>query len=187
MTILWNLFLLFVSISLSLCVHLSLKSDGNVWPQDGLQQTRVSRVLPESRHGNVSLIPLRGSENEMRNSVAAFSQDLLAVSQPTNQWDKSRTSLAAQFQANQRHSCWTGGPDPQLWCSPKSRTNLHSFCICWKICNFGGLISVQKVFQTYNGAWDLSSKMFFSYKRRKIVGACACVGSMVSFSRFIFD
>lgn len=78
--------LLFVSISLSVCVYLSLKYDGNVWPQDGLQQTRVSRVLPESRHGNVSLIPLRGSENEMRNSVAAFSQDLLAVSQPTNHW-----------------------------------------------------------------------------------------------------
>uniref|UniRef100_A0A671W284 ArfGAP with RhoGAP domain, ankyrin repeat and PH domain 1 n=1 Tax=Sparus aurata TaxID=8175 RepID=A0A671W284_SPAAU len=48
--------------------------------QDGLQQTRVSRVLPDARHGNVSLIPLRGSENEMRNSVAAFSQDPLAVS-----------------------------------------------------------------------------------------------------------
>uniref|UniRef100_A0A3Q1HNA7 ArfGAP with RhoGAP domain, ankyrin repeat and PH domain 1 n=1 Tax=Anabas testudineus TaxID=64144 RepID=A0A3Q1HNA7_ANATE len=73
-------------LSLSVCVYLSLKYDGNVWPQDGLQQTRVSRVLPESRHGNVSLIPLRGSENEMRNSVAAFSQDLLAVSQPTNHW-----------------------------------------------------------------------------------------------------
>uniref|UniRef100_A0A673BBI6 ArfGAP with RhoGAP domain, ankyrin repeat and PH domain 1 n=1 Tax=Sphaeramia orbicularis TaxID=375764 RepID=A0A673BBI6_9TELE len=55
--------------------------------QDGLQQTRVSRALPDTRHGNVSLIPLRGSENEMRNSVAAFSQDPLAVSQPTNHWD----------------------------------------------------------------------------------------------------
>uniref|UniRef100_A0A4W6F764 ArfGAP with RhoGAP domain, ankyrin repeat and PH domain 1 n=1 Tax=Lates calcarifer TaxID=8187 RepID=A0A4W6F764_LATCA len=55
--------------------------------QDGLQQTRVSRVLPDTRHGNVSLIPLRGSENEMRNSVAAFSQDPLAVSQFTNHWD----------------------------------------------------------------------------------------------------
>ncbi|XP_074497913.1 arf-GAP with Rho-GAP domain, ANK repeat and PH domain-containing protein 1 isoform X3 [Sebastes fasciatus] len=58
---------------------LSIQYDGNVWPQDGLQQTRVSRVLPETRHGNVSLIPLRGSENEMRNSVAAFSQDPLAL------------------------------------------------------------------------------------------------------------
>uniref|UniRef100_A0A8D0CZZ3 ArfGAP with RhoGAP domain, ankyrin repeat and PH domain 1 n=1 Tax=Sander lucioperca TaxID=283035 RepID=A0A8D0CZZ3_SANLU len=66
---------------------LSIQYDGNVWPQNGLQQTRVSRVLPDTRHGNVSLIPLRGSENEMRNSVAAFSQDPLAVSEPTNHWD----------------------------------------------------------------------------------------------------
>uniref|UniRef100_A0A665U0Q2 ArfGAP with RhoGAP domain, ankyrin repeat and PH domain 1 n=2 Tax=Echeneis naucrates TaxID=173247 RepID=A0A665U0Q2_ECHNA len=58
---------------------LSIQYDGNVWPQDGLQQTRVSRVMPDARHGNVSLIPLRGSENEMRNSVAAFSQDPLAI------------------------------------------------------------------------------------------------------------
>uniref|UniRef100_A0A8C5GBY1 ArfGAP with RhoGAP domain, ankyrin repeat and PH domain 1 n=1 Tax=Gouania willdenowi TaxID=441366 RepID=A0A8C5GBY1_GOUWI len=47
--------------------------------QDGLQQMPVSRMLPDTRHGNVSLIPLRGSENEMRNSVAAFTQDPLAV------------------------------------------------------------------------------------------------------------
>ncbi|KAM7399346.1 hypothetical protein PAMP_018624 [Pampus punctatissimus] len=58
---------------------LSIQYDGDVWPQDGLQQARVSRVLPDTRHGNVSLIPLRGSENEMRNSVAAFSQDPLAL------------------------------------------------------------------------------------------------------------
>ncbi|XP_045929275.1 arf-GAP with Rho-GAP domain, ANK repeat and PH domain-containing protein 1-like isoform X1 [Micropterus dolomieu] len=58
---------------------LTIQSDGNVWPEDGLQQTRVSRVIPDTRHGNVSLIPLRGSENEMRNSVAAFSQDPLAL------------------------------------------------------------------------------------------------------------
>ncbi|KAM4589452.1 arf-GAP with Rho-GAP domain, ANK repeat and PH domain-containing protein 1 isoform 1-T1 [Fundulus diaphanus] len=59
---------------------LSIQYDGNLWPQDGLQQNRVSRrALPDTRHGNVSLIPLRGSENEMRNSVAAFSQDALAV------------------------------------------------------------------------------------------------------------
>ncbi|XP_069573482.1 arf-GAP with Rho-GAP domain, ANK repeat and PH domain-containing protein 1 isoform X1 [Brachyistius frenatus] len=57
---------------------LSIQYDGDVWPQDGLKQTRVSRVLPDTRHGNVSLIPLRGSENEMRNSVAAFGQDPLA-------------------------------------------------------------------------------------------------------------
>uniref|UniRef100_A0A672H9R4 ArfGAP with RhoGAP domain, ankyrin repeat and PH domain 1 n=1 Tax=Salarias fasciatus TaxID=181472 RepID=A0A672H9R4_SALFA len=60
--------------------------------QDGLQQTRASRAPPDTRHGNVSLIPLRGSENEMRNSVAAFSQDPLAVSRSTNHWDKSGTN-----------------------------------------------------------------------------------------------
>ncbi|XP_024132463.1 arf-GAP with Rho-GAP domain, ANK repeat and PH domain-containing protein 1 isoform X3 [Oryzias melastigma] len=62
-----------------LAAFLSFQYDGDVWPQDGLQQTRVSRVLPDARHGNVSLIPLRGSENEMRNSVAAFSQDALSL------------------------------------------------------------------------------------------------------------
>ncbi|XP_072248713.1 arf-GAP with Rho-GAP domain, ANK repeat and PH domain-containing protein 1 isoform X3 [Leuresthes tenuis] len=66
---------------------LSIQYDGDVWPQDGLQMTRASRVVPDTRHGNVSLIPLRGSENEMRNSVAAFSQDPLAVSQSANHWD----------------------------------------------------------------------------------------------------
>ncbi|XP_051934188.1 arf-GAP with Rho-GAP domain, ANK repeat and PH domain-containing protein 1-like isoform X1 [Hippocampus zosterae] len=58
---------------------LSIQNDGDVWPQDGLQPSRASRALPDTRHGNVSLIPLRGSENEMRNSVAAFSQDPLAL------------------------------------------------------------------------------------------------------------
>ncbi|XP_069390078.1 arf-GAP with Rho-GAP domain, ANK repeat and PH domain-containing protein 1 isoform X2 [Paralichthys olivaceus] len=29
---------------------LSIQYDGNVWPQDGLQLTRVSRVLPDTRH-----------------------------------------------------------------------------------------------------------------------------------------
>ncbi|XP_030600008.1 arf-GAP with Rho-GAP domain, ANK repeat and PH domain-containing protein 1 isoform X2 [Archocentrus centrarchus] len=58
---------------------LSIQYDGDVWPQEGLQNKRVSRELPDTRHGSVSLIPLRGSENEMRNSVAAFSQDPLAL------------------------------------------------------------------------------------------------------------
>ncbi|KAF7666046.1 hypothetical protein LDENG_00118330 [Lucifuga dentata] len=58
----------------------SIQYDGDVWPVGGIQLTCESRVLPvDARHGNVSLIPLRGSENEMRNSVAAFSQDPLAV------------------------------------------------------------------------------------------------------------
>ncbi|KAF7219514.1 arf-GAP with Rho-GAP domain, ANK repeat and PH domain-containing protein 1 isoform X1 [Nothobranchius furzeri] len=58
---------------------LSCQYNGKVWSKDVCQQTRASRVLPDTRHGNVSLIPLRGSENEMRNSVAAFSQDQLAL------------------------------------------------------------------------------------------------------------
>ncbi|XP_041669504.1 arf-GAP with Rho-GAP domain, ANK repeat and PH domain-containing protein 1-like isoform X2 [Cheilinus undulatus] len=58
----------------------SIQYDGDIWPQDGLKKTRVNRTLAtDTRHGNVSLIPLRGSENEMRNSVAAFSQDPLAL------------------------------------------------------------------------------------------------------------
>ncbi|XP_062329835.1 arf-GAP with Rho-GAP domain, ANK repeat and PH domain-containing protein 1-like isoform X1 [Osmerus eperlanus] len=58
---------------------LSIQFEGNVWPTDAVH-LRVSRALPlDTRHGNVSLIPLRGSENEMRNSVAAFSQDPLAL------------------------------------------------------------------------------------------------------------
>lgn len=40
----------------------------------------MSRAAPEVRLGSVSLIPLRGSENEMRRSVAAFAADPLSVS-----------------------------------------------------------------------------------------------------------
>lgn len=46
----------------------------------------MNRALPDKRHGSVSLIPLRGSENEMRNSVAAFSQDSLTVSKQPIHW-----------------------------------------------------------------------------------------------------
>nr|XP_029508371.1 arf-GAP with Rho-GAP domain, ANK repeat and PH domain-containing protein 1-like [Oncorhynchus nerka] len=58
---------------------LTIQYDGNVWPADAVQ-TRVTRALPaDTRHGNVALIPLRGSENEMRNSVAAFTADPLGL------------------------------------------------------------------------------------------------------------
>uniref|UniRef100_A0A2K5LK11 ArfGAP with RhoGAP domain, ankyrin repeat and PH domain 1 n=1 Tax=Cercocebus atys TaxID=9531 RepID=A0A2K5LK11_CERAT len=50
--------------------------DGLVWPSE---PSRVSRAVPEVRLGSVSLIPLRGSENEMRRSVAAFTADPLSV------------------------------------------------------------------------------------------------------------
>lgn len=41
---------------------------------------RVSRWQQDARLGNVSLIPLRGNESEMRKSVAAFATDPLTVS-----------------------------------------------------------------------------------------------------------
>ncbi|KAJ8410857.1 hypothetical protein AAFF_G00188140 [Aldrovandia affinis] len=58
---------------------LSIQHEGNVWPAETIK-VRASRVVPlDTRLGNVSLIPLRGSENEMRNSVAAFTADPLAL------------------------------------------------------------------------------------------------------------
>lgn len=57
--------------------------DGLVWPSE---PSRVSRAVPEVRLGSVSLIPLRGSENEMRRSVAAFAADPLSVSGFLSLW-----------------------------------------------------------------------------------------------------
>ncbi|KAK2494952.1 hypothetical protein MC885_006485 [Smutsia gigantea] len=54
---------------------LFVQHDGLVWPSE---PSRVSRAVPEVRLGSVSLIPLRGSENEMRRSVAAFTADPLS-------------------------------------------------------------------------------------------------------------
>lgn len=55
---------------------LAVQHDGLVWPSE---PSRVSRAVPEVRMGSVSLIPLRGSENEMRRSVAAFTADPLSL------------------------------------------------------------------------------------------------------------
>nr|XP_023394812.1 arf-GAP with Rho-GAP domain, ANK repeat and PH domain-containing protein 1 [Loxodonta africana] len=55
---------------------LFVQHDGLVWPSE---PSRVSRVAPEVRLGSVSLIPLRGNENEMRRSVAAFAADPLSL------------------------------------------------------------------------------------------------------------
>lgn len=41
---------------------------------------RAARPQQDARLGNISLIPLRGNESEMRNSVAAFATDPLTVS-----------------------------------------------------------------------------------------------------------
>nr|XP_012600336.1 arf-GAP with Rho-GAP domain, ANK repeat and PH domain-containing protein 1 isoform X1 [Microcebus murinus]XP_012600337.1 arf-GAP with Rho-GAP domain, ANK repeat and PH domain-containing protein 1 isoform X1 [Microcebus murinus]XP_012600338.1 arf-GAP with Rho-GAP domain, ANK repeat and PH domain-containing protein 1 isoform X1 [Microcebus murinus]XP_012600339.1 arf-GAP with Rho-GAP domain, ANK repeat and PH domain-containing protein 1 isoform X1 [Microcebus murinus]XP_012600340.1 arf-GAP with len=54
---------------------LFVQHDGLVWPSE---PSRVARAVPEVRLGSVSLIPLRGSENEMRRSVAAFTTDPLS-------------------------------------------------------------------------------------------------------------
>ncbi|XP_015672341.1 arf-GAP with Rho-GAP domain, ANK repeat and PH domain-containing protein 1-like [Protobothrops mucrosquamatus] len=51
---------------------------GNVWPSES-SKIRTPQTQPDSRLGNVSLIPLRGSENEMRNSVAALVADPLTL------------------------------------------------------------------------------------------------------------
>lgn len=55
---------------------LFVQHKGQVWPSE---PSRVSRAVPEVRLGSVSLIPLRGSENEMRRSVAAFTTDPLSL------------------------------------------------------------------------------------------------------------
>ncbi|XP_078078786.1 arfGAP with RhoGAP domain, ankyrin repeat and PH domain 1 [Mustelus asterias] len=57
---------------------LYVQNDGNVWPSHS-SSSRASRTPPDSRFSNISLIPLRGNANEMRNSVAAFSADHLSI------------------------------------------------------------------------------------------------------------
>ncbi|XP_074160101.1 arf-GAP with Rho-GAP domain, ANK repeat and PH domain-containing protein 1 isoform X3 [Sminthopsis crassicaudata] len=56
-----------------------LQHGETVWPSE---PSKVVRPAPESRLGSVSLIPLRGSENEMRRSVAAFTSDPLSAPSP---------------------------------------------------------------------------------------------------------
>ncbi|KAM9468785.1 arf-GAP with Rho-GAP domain, ANK repeat and PH domain-containing protein 1 [Clarias gariepinus] len=60
---------------------LSIQHAGLLWPAEWLKSRPVPRSSPplDSRLGSVSLIPLRGTESEMRNSVAAFSVDPLAL------------------------------------------------------------------------------------------------------------
>ncbi|XP_044274479.1 arf-GAP with Rho-GAP domain, ANK repeat and PH domain-containing protein 1 isoform X2 [Varanus komodoensis] len=57
---------------------LFVQHDGNIWPSES-SKVRASRTQQDSRLGNLSLIPLRGTENEMRNSVAAFAADPVAL------------------------------------------------------------------------------------------------------------
>ncbi|MEE6507656.1 hypothetical protein FKM82_027870, partial [Ascaphus truei] len=58
--------------------HLSFHQRGILWPTEPLK-VRAPRAQQDSRFGNMSLIPLRGTENEMRRSVAAFSTDPLTL------------------------------------------------------------------------------------------------------------
>ncbi|XP_076137904.1 arf-GAP with Rho-GAP domain, ANK repeat and PH domain-containing protein 1 [Alosa pseudoharengus] len=58
---------------------LSIQHEGSVWPAEGCKMRSSRSVVSEARLGNVSLIPLRGNESDIRNSVAAFTADALAL------------------------------------------------------------------------------------------------------------
>ncbi|KAM4702268.1 arf-GAP with Rho-GAP domain, ANK repeat and PH domain-containing protein 1 isoform 2-T4 [Discoglossus pictus] len=51
---------------------------GSLWPEES-SKVRAPQTVPDSRFGNRSLIPIRGSENDIRRSVAAFSADPLTL------------------------------------------------------------------------------------------------------------
>ncbi|XP_064905644.1 arf-GAP with Rho-GAP domain, ANK repeat and PH domain-containing protein 1 isoform X3 [Columba livia] len=57
---------------------LHVQHGGSLWPSES-SKVRVSRWQQDARLGNVSLIPLRGNESEMRKSVAAFATDPLTL------------------------------------------------------------------------------------------------------------
>ncbi|XP_033928447.1 arf-GAP with Rho-GAP domain, ANK repeat and PH domain-containing protein 1 isoform X2 [Melopsittacus undulatus] len=57
---------------------LHVQHGGALWPSEG-SKVRTSRWQQDSRLGNISLIPLRGNESEMRNSVAALATDPLTL------------------------------------------------------------------------------------------------------------
>ncbi|XP_053938284.1 arf-GAP with Rho-GAP domain, ANK repeat and PH domain-containing protein 1 [Cuculus canorus] len=57
---------------------LHVQHGGALWPSES-SKVRPSRWQQNSRMGNVSLIPLRGNENEMRSSVGASATDPLSL------------------------------------------------------------------------------------------------------------
>uniref|UniRef100_A0A8C0ZH44 ArfGAP with RhoGAP domain, ankyrin repeat and PH domain 1 n=1 Tax=Cyanistes caeruleus TaxID=156563 RepID=A0A8C0ZH44_CYACU len=59
---------------------LQVQNGGSLWPLEH-PKMRVAQPQQDARLGNISLIPLRGNESEMRNSVAAFATDPLTVSE----------------------------------------------------------------------------------------------------------
>ncbi|XP_071421216.1 arf-GAP with Rho-GAP domain, ANK repeat and PH domain-containing protein 1 isoform X1 [Pithys albifrons albifrons] len=57
---------------------LQVQNGGALWPSER-PKMRAARPQQDARLGNISLIPLRGNESEMRNSVAAFATDPLTL------------------------------------------------------------------------------------------------------------
>uniref|UniRef100_A0A8C3CKW2 ArfGAP with RhoGAP domain, ankyrin repeat and PH domain 1 n=1 Tax=Cairina moschata TaxID=8855 RepID=A0A8C3CKW2_CAIMO len=57
---------------------LHVQHGGALWPSETCK-VRASRRQQDARLGNISLIPLRGNESEMRSSVAAFATDPLTL------------------------------------------------------------------------------------------------------------
>ncbi|XP_015500020.1 arf-GAP with Rho-GAP domain, ANK repeat and PH domain-containing protein 1 isoform X5 [Parus major] len=57
---------------------LQVQNGGALWPLEH-PKMRVAQPQQDARLGNISLIPLRGNESEMRNSVAAFATDPLTL------------------------------------------------------------------------------------------------------------
>uniref|UniRef100_A0A8C0V7A2 ArfGAP with RhoGAP domain, ankyrin repeat and PH domain 1 n=1 Tax=Cyanistes caeruleus TaxID=156563 RepID=A0A8C0V7A2_CYACU len=57
---------------------LQVQNGGSLWPLEH-PKMRVAQPQQDARLGNISLIPLRGNESEMRNSVAAFATDPLTL------------------------------------------------------------------------------------------------------------
>ncbi|KAJ3591300.1 hypothetical protein NHX12_009246, partial [Muraenolepis orangiensis] len=106
---------------------LSIQFDGDLWPEDGAQQQlRRSRAPPtDARHGNVSLIPLRGSENEMRHSVATFSKDPLAWRETINFTQPPPTTAAMPSEPSSSF-CHRGDPDDPWRACSHTHTHTHT-------------------------------------------------------------
>ncbi|KAK2513518.1 Arap1 [Columba guinea] len=76
---------------------LHVQHGGSLWPSES-SKVRVSRWQQDARLGNVSLIPLRGNESEMRKSVAAFATDPLTTHNEAH--PKPTTKLTLNLQPN---------------------------------------------------------------------------------------
>lgn len=97
------------------------QNGGALWPSE-TSKVRASRSQQDSRLGNISLIPLRGNESEMRNSVAAFATDPLTVSET----GVLGGSLCLGAASPLHHTL--GGPGPQTWWGGEWCPCSHSLC-----------------------------------------------------------